>query len=135
MASILCECPSCRQNRDEFEYSPISVRPLSGIYLNKSVAVPLELTPEPANPFKQAVSDMFDSLAQAKPLPFQPEPLPEPVYTHVLLDFNSDGAAEPFMAELHTAESLLEAVEVRYDDGCRYQVYKLGALIIDVAGE
>ncbi len=121
MASIWCECPSCRDSRARFEYTPAGEA--------------FEPAPSPVNPFRQAVSDMFDSLAQAKPLPFQPEPQAETVYTHVLLDYNSDGTAEPFMSELHTPESLLEAIASRYDDGCRYRVFELGRSILDVAGE
>lgn len=50
----------------------------------------------------------------------------EPVYTHVLLpDYG-----EP---ELHTAESLLEAVEREHENDNGYKVYRLGALIIDLS--
>jgi hypothetical protein len=75
--------------------------------------------------------------ANAKPalFPFESEPAKaasEPQYTHVLLDYDSDGPLEGY-AELHTAASLLEAIESRKDCPERYQVFKLGELILDVS--
>ena len=61
------------------------------------------------------------------------EPEVEPVYTHVLVPNYEFGDPMTDGAELHTAESLLEALEREHANG--YRVYKLGALIIDLAYE
>lgn len=63
-------------------------------------------------------------------VPFEPEPQPEPVYTHVLVDYDEDGPIE-YGAELHTAESLIGAIKNRKDQDCRYQVFELGESILD----
>ena len=70
------------------------------------------------------------------PLPFETEPAAETVYTHVLLDFN-DQAGYPWewSAQLHTAESVLDAIALRKGGPERYQVFELGECILDVSGE
>jgi hypothetical protein len=64
--------------------------------------------------------------------PFEPEPPADPFYTHVLLDFDADGNPMPGYAELHTAESLIDAMVARNDQDERYSVFELGQLSFTV---
>jgi hypothetical protein len=88
----------------------------------------------PLNPFSASVREMFDKLNSApvfEPEP-QPEPQPEPVYTHVLVDYDEGGMMLSAYAELHTVESLVEAIKMRNDQAEDFQVFELGESILHV---
>jgi hypothetical protein len=69
-------------------------------------------------------------------LPFEPEPESEAelVYTHVLMDYAQDGSSDSY-CELHTVQSLVEAIALRSDRDERFQVFELGRSILDVNPE
>lgn len=63
-------------------------------------------------------------------VPFSPEPAqPEPAYTHVLLPYYEFGEPITDGAELHTAESLIEAMADEQAKGYGFKVYKLSECI------
>jgi hypothetical protein len=83
------------------------------------------------NPFAASLRDLAEKLNSA-PAPFEPEPQPEPVYTHVLLPYYEFG--EPIIdgAEFHTAESLIEAMSKEQASGYGFKVYKLSECIFSI---
>lgn len=67
------------------------------------------------------------------PFTFSAEPAkPEPVYTHVLLPYYEFGEPVTDGAELHTAESLIEAMSTEQANGYGFKVYKLGECIFTI---
>jgi hypothetical protein len=122
-----CKCFMCERARVAAERAKLNRDLIPGCPCCENRA--------PVNPFGQAVNDLYNTLSQIKPIPFEPEPAaPEPVYTHVLLDYDEDTPLSDIV-ELHTAESLVEAIASRKDGSSRFVVYQLGESILDVAGE
>lgn len=93
------------------------------------------LGPADYNPFGQSIKDLAENLSSLPTFTPEQPAEPEPAYTHVLLDYDEAGQPHSALVELHTAESLLEAIAYRYDDGGHYKVFELGPAILHVTGE
>jgi hypothetical protein len=78
------------------------------------------------------VQELYERLNKLEALPYPPEPEPEPVYTSVLVPNYEFGDPMIDGAELHTAESLLEALEHEMTNGYGFKLYKLGPCILTV---
>lgn len=90
------------------------------------------------SPFIASAQELADRLKTIGPVPFEPEaaeaaPAPDPAYTHVLVDYDEAGDLDLTYAELHTAESLVEAIALRKDQDEGFKVFLLGESILDVS--
>lgn len=80
----------------------------------------------------RSYADLYETLSKAATVPFEPEQPPAPAYKFVLLDYE-DGGAQDWCAELHTSESLIDALILRKDQTNRYRVFELGDCFLDVS--
>jgi hypothetical protein len=117
-----CGCPDCARLRA----------------WNDGLAFDEQAKARPVNPFAASTQELYSSLAAlnntGRPVavPFEPEPLAEPVYTHVLLPYYELGEPIAGGAELHTAESLIEAMSLEQSKGYGFKVYKLSECIFSI---